>query len=124
MRCALPTICLLVFGLFLGSSSALAEKGSDRVLGGLNAIRVKSGYDNVSVSVVVGEAIKMVLGLVGVIFLVLVVYGGFLWLTSAGEEKKTTEAMNLISHSVVGLVITLSAYAVTVFVINSLYAIR
>jgi Zn-dependent protease with chaperone function len=62
----------------------------------------------------------MALGILGTIFFVLIVYAGFLWMTAAGEEDKTGKAKKLIFSGVVGLLIILSAYAITDFVINKL----
>lgn len=75
---------------------------------------------NKSISVVVGEVIKAILAIVGVIFLALVVYGGFEWLTSAGDEKKVGTALGIIQQGAIGLAIVLGAYSITAFVTSAL----
>jgi hypothetical protein len=64
----------------------------------------------------VGVIIQTALSLLGVIFLVLMVYGGFLWMTDRGNEQQVKRAQNLISAAVIGLIIVLSSYAISYFV--------
>lgn len=66
----------------------------------------------------VGQVITIFLGLVGIILLVIVVYAGFLWLTAGGNEKKVEQAKDWIKNGIIGLVIVLSAYLITNFVVN------
>lgn len=67
---------------------------------------------------VIGEVIAVALGLLGVIFLILTIYAGFLWATSQGAEDKVKKAKSILSNSVIGLVITLAAYAIATFVVG------
>jgi len=46
----------------------------------------------------------------------LVIYGGFLWMTARGNEQQVTKAKDLIISAVIGLVIVLAAYAITAYV--------
>ena len=78
---------------------------------GLNTSDLKSA---------VVRIINWVLGLLGIIFLVLMVYAGFLWMTAQGDPKQVDKAKSLLTQSVVGLVILLAAYAISTFVIESL----
>ena len=73
-----------------------------------------------SLSENVGKIIKSALSLVGTIFLALTVYAGFLWMTAQGEESKIEKAQDIIKSCVIGLLITLSAYGITNFVVARL----
>jgi heme/copper-type cytochrome/quinol oxidase subunit 2 len=68
----------------------------------------------------VASLIKIFLSILGIIFLILVLYAGFQWMTAAGDEKKVASAKNILISAVVGLVIILSAYAISSFVITQL----
>lgn len=68
----------------------------------------------------VATVIKAVLALVGTIFLVLTIYAGILWMTAQGDETKIEKAKEIIKASVIGLVIIMSAYAITYFVTSKL----
>lgn len=58
-----------------------------------------------------------VLGLVGLVATVMIVYGGVKWLTAAGDSGKITAAKGVITNAVVGVVIALGSYLV-LFTIN------
>ena len=68
------------------------------------------------------NVIKAILALVGTVFLVLTIYAGVLWMTAAGEEAKIEKAVGILKASVIGLVIIMSAYAITFFVTSKLGA--
>jgi hypothetical protein len=59
------------------------------------------------------DIISVALSFVGVIFLCLMIYGGFLWMTAAGESDKVEDAKKIIRNAIIGLVLIFSAYAIT-----------
>ncbi len=71
-----------------------------------------------SLTTTIGTIISTILGLLGIIFLVLAVYAGFLWMTSQGSEDKVKKAKQILSSSIIGLIITLAAYAIADFVVT------
>lgn len=81
----------------------------------------EAGLPIVSVGATVAAIIKAVLGLLGIIFIILIIYAGLLWMTSAGNEDSIEKAKSIMTAAVIGLVITMSAYAITLFVIDSLF---
>lgn len=85
-------------------------------------IGTKAGYetsqDQYALSRTVGGIIRGVLSLIGVIFLVLTVYAGVLWMTASGSEDKITKAKDILKSSVIGLVIVTAAYGITALVFN------
>ncbi|NQV90812.1 hypothetical protein HQ487_05425 [Candidatus Uhrbacteria bacterium] len=68
----------------------------------------------------IGNIIGVLLSVLGIIFVVLVVYAGFLYLTSAGEPDKVKKAKTMLTQAVIGLVIIVAAYAIAAFVIDAL----
>jgi len=64
--------------------------------------------------------INVALGFLGVVAIVIILYGGFIWLTSAGNEEKVGQAKKIITAGIIGLVIIFIAYAIATFVINEL----
>ena len=60
--------------------------------------------------------VKQLLLLIGVIFAVLTVYAGALWMTSNGEEEKIKKAKATIVRAAVGILIVLSSYSIAVYV--------
>jgi hypothetical protein len=68
----------------------------------------------------ISSIIKLVLELLGFIFVILMIYAGILWMTAGGNEKQVEKAKNIISRAAIGLVIVVSAYAVTYFIFTNL----
>lgn len=80
-----------------------------------------AGYSTTGVpniDIVIGNTIKVILSFVGVIFLLLVIYGSITWMTAEGNDAKVKKAKAIITDSIIGLALTLSAYAITYFVLN------
>ena len=64
--------------------------------------------------------ITTVIELVGVIFLVLAIYAGYLWMTARGSDEMVEKAKNTLINAIIGLVIVLAAYAISWYVLNAL----
>ncbi|MFA6304630.1 MAG: hypothetical protein WCV73_04380 [Patescibacteria group bacterium] len=60
-----------------------------------------------------GRIILTVISFTGLLFLVMTIYAGILWMTAGGNEEKITDAKKKIGHTLVGLAITLMAFIVT-----------
>lgn len=69
---------------------------------------------------IIGQFIGIALSFVGVIFLILVIWGGIKWMTAQGEEEKISSAKKIISAAVVGLILVFAAYLITSFVLKQL----
>ena len=78
------------------------------------------GDSSVELPELIGNITAVLLSVLGIIFVVLVVYAGFLYLTAAGDDENVKKAKKLLGQGVVGLVIIIAAYAITDFVIGSL----
>lgn len=87
-------------------------------------IAEKSGYAKngaPNLSETVGKIIRIILGLLGIIFLALTVYAGALWMTAAGNEEKVTTAMGILKMAVIGLIIILASYSLSYFVLDKIF---
>jgi hypothetical protein len=76
-----------------------------------------------SVPTMVGNVIRIILGISGTAALIIVVMGGVKWMTSGGAEAKITSARKLMVSGAVGIVIIAAAYAITSFVMNQMLAV-
>ncbi|MFH0856647.1 MAG: hypothetical protein V1860_01985 [bacterium] len=112
---------ILIFFLcfvLIGNAGVLAEEtGQQKLLGGLGTTvkKAKLGGEKapVSLSFLIGQIISIILGFLGVIFLVLVIYGGFLWMNSSGNDEQISKAKNIMVSAVIGLSIIFAAYVIT-----------
>lgn len=66
--------------------------------------------------VIAGTVIGAILSLVGVIFFVLIFYGGIRWMMAQGNDQEVEKAKQIIIAATLGLIIVLAAYAITAFV--------
>ena len=87
---------------------------------GLNDFAAGTGLGQKSLGQIIAEVVRIFLSVLGVIALILILYGGFIWMTSAGSADKVAQAKKIIISAVIGLAIILSAFAITQFVITSL----
>jgi len=82
-----------------------------------------AGYKDVQIETIIGGVINAFLGILGVIFLVLIVYAGYIWMIARGDEAKVEKSKNTIINSTIGLVIVLAAYAISYFVLSKILAV-
>lgn len=64
--------------------------------------------------------INVLLSFLGIIAIIIMLWGGFIWLTSGGSEEKVGQAKKIITAGIVGLVIIFIAFAIAQFVITQL----
>ena len=60
--------------------------------------------------------IQWTLGFLSIVAVILVIYGGFTWMTAGGNEEKVTTAKKILTSAIIGLVIILLSWAIIVFV--------
>lgn len=109
-------IVLLLF-IFQATPAFAIDLGFEKRVQGAAS---KAGYGSATETTLAetaGIAIKAALSFVGVIFLVLMVYAGYLWFTSRGEEEPIKKAQKIIMASVIGLVIVAGAYGITSLIV-------
>ncbi len=79
-----------------------------------------SGLTTVDIRLIVARAIKIFLGLLGIIAIALIVYAGYFWMTSAGDPAKTQRAKDIMKNAAIGLAIILASYAIVAYIFNLL----
>ena len=67
------------------------------------------------------DIINVIAGVVGVVAIAVIVLGGILFVTSTGDAAKVQRAKNTVLYGVIGLVISLLAFAIVNFVLNSIF---
>jgi heme/copper-type cytochrome/quinol oxidase subunit 2 len=88
--------------------------------GGLGTIGTQAYGENgapaKSIQNIVAAIVKIVLGLLGIIFVVLLIVAGFKYMTSGGDEEKIKTAVKGIRDAIIGLIIIICAYSITLFI--------
>lgn len=109
------------FLIFTASGPVLAQQqAAQQVKQATQAAGVGGASDLVQI---IGRLINIFLGFLGVIFLVLLLYAGFLWMTAGGDPDKVKKAQGAIKNAVIGLVIIASAWAIVNFIFNALQGV-
>lgn len=103
--------------LLLPASVSAQISGAETTLGEVGR---ELGTADVGLEELIANIINVLLAALGIVFLVLVVYAGFLYLTSQGDPEKAKKAIKLLTQAVIGLVIIIAAYAIAAFVIGQL----
>jgi hypothetical protein len=63
--------------------------------------------------------VKFFMTFLGIIAVVVILLGGFKWMTAAGNEDKVADAKKLLVAGMIGLAIIISAYVIVNFVITT-----
>lgn len=108
------TMC---FGIAQTVSAAATSVNAD-ALGLTYATDIGLGTKDVRTTI--SSIIRVAMGMLGIVAVVIILIGGFTWMTAGGNDDKVGEAKKWIFSGVIGLAIILSAYALASFVINQL----
>ncbi len=126
---------IIIFNIVI-LSSFLVCVNVEQVLGydfeddsGLINTGFEAGYEatsdfNYSLPYGIGKIIGAVLVFLGVVFLILMIYGGYIWMTARGNEQEVEKAKNIIKNALIGLIVVLAAYSVTRLVFFSVPTIQ
>ena len=114
----------LLIGLLLGLLAApqltLAATAATRlknVVAGAPTYDVDKTDQN-TLTNYVGAIIGVFLGLLGTIFIILIIYGGYTWMTAAGNVEKVAKAGRVLKASILGLLIVIAVYAMWYFLFD------
>lgn len=90
----------------------------------LNTAAVQGGGFNAGATFegIIGKIITMAIGLIGVIFLILAIYGGYMWMTAHGNDETVEKAKKTIVSAIIGLIIVLAAYAISHYLVSTIGA--
>lgn len=89
----------------------------------LTNFKTGAGYGSADIGTIIGKIIQIALSVLGLVAVVLIIVGGFQWMTSGGNEDKIKGAKKLMGSAMVGLIIVILAYAIAAFVIDKLTGI-
>ena len=106
---------IIAFPAMAGIDNAFKDKLSDVAVKG-------AGYSNdtVTFEAQISNYIILALSFLGVIFLVLTIYAGYLWMTAQGNEPQVKKAKDIMTRAIVGVIIVVSAYGISSLVISTL----
>ncbi len=106
----------ITFSLVFLPSFVMAQNLQNQVMEQVNVGAGTAKLDKVEPQTVIARVIEFVLSTVGIVFIALLVYGGFIFITAQGEEEKIKKAIYIIKPAIIGLIVILIAYSITYFV--------
>jgi hypothetical protein len=121
--------CLLAFNLLVVPAMAFSVSPAHAASGNLNLwgdnyndqnFSEDTGLGQRDPRAIVASVIRVILGFLGIVAVIIILLGGFKWMTAGGNDEQTGEAKKWIFSGIIGLAIILSAYALATYVINSL----
>jgi hypothetical protein len=116
--------CFLSFGPIVQAANlGDAFKVSDgKNIDPLDTAASKAHYNTSKTDIfpLFSKIINIGLSFLGVIFLLLIIYGGIPWMTDQGNEDQVAKAKKIITTAIIGLVIVIAAYALSWFIMNVL----
>jgi len=116
---------LMVFGLSgLVNAADAPKSAADKALSGLDTTADPAGLKvdttKFNLPTVIGKALGILMSILGLIFLIIVVYGGVKWMTAKGEAKEVEDARSMIIQGAIGLAVTLATYSIAYYVIKEI----
>jgi hypothetical protein len=89
----------------------------------MQPIQEQTGLPSDDIRVIIARVIRVMLGFIGLVALVIVLYAGYLWMTSGGDPAKIKKAKQWLTNGVIGLLIIFSSYSIVSFILNRLLAV-
>ncbi|HRH33140.1 MAG TPA: Ig-like domain-containing protein [bacterium] len=124
-------ITAIIFAMIVGFAFSVAEKAwaqtnsaDPNVLWGANysaeTFRNIVGLGDQDPRLVVAKIIRAALGFLGIIAIGLILYAGFIWMTSGGNDEKISKAKGILKNAAIGLLIILASFGIVAFIIGQL----
>ena len=115
-RVFLATILVGIATLHFGIMPVHAQANPQQ---NVEAVATAAGVDQTTdLPTIIGRIIKIALGLVGVVFLCLILYAGYTYMTAAGDAAKVKRALDVIKSALIGLVVIALAWTITNYILG------
>lgn len=90
---------------------------------GINVVNNTINLAQGDLRLIIGRIIQLVLSFLAVLAVIIIMYAGFKWMTSGGDEEKISSARRTLRDAVIGLIIILASWAIATFFIMRLSGI-
>lgn len=107
---------VLAVCVFFAAHPALAQSAASQLATSATA----AGASTNSLPIIIAKVIRVFLGTLGIIFTCVVLYAGWIYMTAQGDDTKIKKAKDMIRNGVIGMVICVSAFTITTYILNSL----
>ena len=117
------TFFLAMFFIVNSANASFLQNNVKTTIDNYAKISGNAGYEtgnSNNIFNLVQTVINVFLSIIGVLLLVYILYAGYNWMTAQGEEEKVTKAKETIQRAIVGVIIIIAAYAISMFVMSRL----
>ncbi len=101
-------------------NTAFAKKTIEDASSALESAVGPTGLPQNEIATYIGSVAQWLFGILGLLFFVLTLYAGITWFLARGEEEKITKSRQTLIAAVIGLIITVSGYAIASFITNAI----
>jgi len=114
--CLIFMLAVILFTPF----TVVKASTSDEAVSNLDTVGSQAGLVKADPKILVGKIIKVFLGFVGAIFFCIILYAGYVYMTSGGDPEKIRKAKQWMINGTIGLIIIFASYSIVSFIFNAL----
>jgi len=107
------SFCFGLFNFAFAQPTTNPIEGLNQTAGEIKSIPTGGEPD---LATTIGKIIGYFLSFLGIVFLILMIYAGFLWMTAGGNDEKVKKAIDIAINGGIGLVVVFAAYLITKYV--------
>lgn len=109
----------LLATLVIAPHFASAQGNFGNTVGGsVNNVGRSTVLSDTDLESAIGKMINTFLGILGIVAVIIVIYGGFLWMTASGNTEQVEKAQTLLIQGLIGFVIIALAWSIARFVVS------
>ena len=105
---------VLAFSVFGTMHPAFAQLDSTN----LTDVGTAGGFSTVSAPIIIARVIRVFLGTLGIIFTILVLWSGWIYMTAQGDDTKIKKAKDILKNGIIGMIICIFSYTITTYILN------
>jgi len=115
---------VLISLFFIGLKSVYAQDVYDIVSGWQDETAGAAGYTEAGDPVeLAGTVVQSLLSFLGVVFLILMIYAGFIYMMARGNDAEAAKARDIMINATMGLAVVFGGYAISSYVITRLVGV-
>ena len=116
------TFLSLILVAILAAPAVVFADADSLLWGGTrDDVEASLGLGNEDPRDIIASVVSVLLGFLGIIAVLIILFAGFRWMTAGGNEDNVSSAKKMMTAGVIGLVIVLASFGLSQFVIEALY---
>lgn len=129
MKAILPAISAFAYVFLVMPAAQAASTATTNLDGAAKSLEnVGSAYGantggEADLTTLIGKLISVLLGIMGILLVVYIVWAGFIYATAQDDSKKTQKAKDMLKNAIIGLVFIVAAYAIASYVISAITSV-